>query len=154
MMQVYRPYVPSEKLLIATFDGDSDRNLNVTFGAPSLIIRCTMMSPLKTIVHVESRSRCVNVRKTSATPASPACVATRRCSTYFDLGAASCSVPCEHTAMSYTAASIAPPTFCFVAPLTDFSNDWDMLFLAAEGHCRSADLLDGRCWRDIKASNL
>ena len=90
MIQVYCPYVPSEKLLMATLVGDSDRNLSVTFGSPSLIIRCTIISPLKTIVHVESRNRCVRVRKTSATPASPAWVATRRCSTYFDLGAASC----------------------------------------------------------------
>lgn len=47
------------------------------------------MRPLKTMVHVESRSRLVMVRKTSATPASPAFVATRMCSTYFDLGGAS-----------------------------------------------------------------
>jgi len=43
--------------------------------------------------------------------------------------------------MSYT-ASTAAPTFCFVAPLTDFSNEWDMLFLAPEGHGGSANWLD------------
>jgi hypothetical protein len=37
----------------------------------------------------ESRSRFVRARKISATPASPAWVATRMCSTYLDLGAAS-----------------------------------------------------------------
>lgn len=47
------------------------------------------MSALKTIVHAESRSRCWSVRNTSATPASPVCVATKMVSTYLDLGAAS-----------------------------------------------------------------
>lgn len=143
MIQVYCPNVPSEKLLIATFDGDSDRNLSVTFGSPSRIMRCTIISPLKTIVHVESRNRCVKVRKTSATPTSPACVATRRCSTYFDLGAASFSVACQHTLMSYTPLT-AEPTFCFVAPLTDFSNDWDMLLLAPDGLSLNGSWLDGQ----------
>lgn len=81
---------PSEKLLIASFDGESAKNLSVTFGSPSRIMRCTMMSDLKTIVHVESRSLFCKARNISATPASPVCVATRICSTYFDLGAASC----------------------------------------------------------------
>jgi hypothetical protein len=49
-----------------------------------------MIRALKTIVHVESRSRNVRVRKTSATPASPPLVALSMASTYFDLGAASC----------------------------------------------------------------
>lgn len=48
-----------------------------------------MMSALKTMVHVESRSRSLSVRKTSATPASPECVARRMCSTYLALGGAS-----------------------------------------------------------------
>ena len=86
----YVRYVPSEKLLMASFEGDSAKYFNVTLFSPSRIIRCTMIKPLKTIVHVESRNRFVNVRNTSATPASPACVAMRMCSTYFDLGAASC----------------------------------------------------------------
>ena len=47
------------------------------------------MRALNTIVQAESRSRCWRVRKTSATPASPECVATRIVSTYLDLGAAS-----------------------------------------------------------------
>lgn len=47
------------------------------------------MSDLNTIVHVESRNLFCNARNISATPASPACVATRICSTYLDLGAAS-----------------------------------------------------------------
>lgn len=42
------------------------------------------------MVHVESRRRFVRARKISPTPASPAWVATRMCSTYLDFGAASC----------------------------------------------------------------
>ena len=47
------------------------------------------MSDLKTIVHVESLRRFCKARKTSATPASPAWVATRMCSTYLAFGGAS-----------------------------------------------------------------
>ena len=61
----------------------------MTFGSPSLIIKWTMMSDLKTIVHVESRNLFCKARNISAVPASPACVATRMCSTYFALGGAS-----------------------------------------------------------------
>lgn len=82
--------VPSVKWLMASFlCGFCARNLSVTSGSPSLIMRCTMIKLLKTMVHVESRRRLVRARKISATPASPACVATRMCSTYLDLGAAS-----------------------------------------------------------------
>jgi hypothetical protein len=82
--------VPSVKWLMASFlCGFCARNFSVTSGSPSLIMRCTMIKLLNTMVHVESRSRFVRARKISATPASPACVATRMCSTYFDLGAAS-----------------------------------------------------------------
>lgn len=84
-----KSYIPSEKLLIAILDGASPKDFNVTFGSPSLIIRCTIMSALNTIVHVESRNLCCRVLNTSATPASPAWVATSMCSTYLDLGAAS-----------------------------------------------------------------
>ena len=49
-----------------------------------------MMSDLKTIVHVESLRRFCKALKISATPASPAWVATRMCSTYLALGGASC----------------------------------------------------------------
>jgi hypothetical protein len=65
------------------------RYLSVTSGSPSRIMRWTMMRLLKTMVQVESRRRLVRARKISATPASPACVATSMCSTYFDFGAAS-----------------------------------------------------------------
>lgn len=81
--------VPSEKLLIASFEGDSAKNFRVTFGSPSRIMRCTTIRDLNTIVHVESLSLFCKVRNISATPASPACVATKMCSIYFDLGAAS-----------------------------------------------------------------
>lgn len=54
------------------------------------------MRALKTIVHVESRSRSWSVRNISATPASPVWVATRMCSMYLDLGAASCSHEASH----------------------------------------------------------
>lgn len=47
-----------------------------------------MISDLKTMVHVESLNLFCKARNISATPASPACVATSMCSTYFDLGAA------------------------------------------------------------------
>jgi hypothetical protein len=82
--------VPSVKELMASFRcGFCDRYLRVTSGSPSRIMRCTMIMLLKTMVHVESRRRFVRARKISATPASPACVATKMCSTYFDFGAAS-----------------------------------------------------------------
>lgn len=57
---------------MASFDGDSAKYFNVTLGSPSRIMRCTMMSDLKTIVHVESLRRFCKARKISATPASPA----------------------------------------------------------------------------------
>src|SRR5204863_6675773 len=82
-------YIPSVKLLIASRFGDSAMYLRVRSGCPSLIIRWTMIRALKTMVQVESRKRSCRVRKTSATPASPPCVADRIASTYFDLGAAS-----------------------------------------------------------------
>lgn len=111
---------PSEKLLIASFDGESAKNLSVTFGSPSRIMRCTMMSDLNTIVHVESRSLFCKARNISATPASPACVATRICSTYLDLGAASC----YHKISVYRSkSSPSVHTFIFVPPLTDFSKE-------------------------------
>lgn len=47
------------------------------------------MSDLKTMVHVESRSLLVRVRKISAIPASPVLVAVRIVWMYFALGAAS-----------------------------------------------------------------
>lgn len=69
---LYSLDVPSEKLLIASFDGDSATYFKATFGSPSRIIRCTMMSALKTMVHVESRNRFCSALNISATPASPA----------------------------------------------------------------------------------
>ena len=82
-----------------------------------------MMSALKTIVHVESLRRFCRVRNISATPASPAWVATRMCSTYLALGGASCfewlTNGSEHSLMS-------PLALIFVPPLTDFSKDADM----------------------------
>ncbi len=81
---------PSEKLLMASFRGPpSARYPSVTSGSPSRIIKCTIMRDLNTMVHVESRKRFWRARKTSPTAASPACVATRMCSTYLDFGAAS-----------------------------------------------------------------
>ena len=84
-------HVPSVNELMASFlVGFCARYFKVTSGSPSLIMRCTMIKLLKTMVHVESRRRFWRARKISATPASPAWVATRMCSTYFDFGAASC----------------------------------------------------------------
>jgi hypothetical protein len=85
-----RHHSPSEKLLIAIFLGFSAMYSSVASSAPSRIIRWMTMRDLKTIVHVESRSRNWRVRKISAMPASPLCVARRMCSIYFDLGGASC----------------------------------------------------------------
>lgn len=68
-----------------------------------------MISALKTMVHVESRSLFCNALKISATPASPACVATSICSTYLALGAAS---------------------LIFVPPLTDFSKEPDIVVIS------------------------
>jgi hypothetical protein len=79
---------PSVKVLMASLFGDSATYLSVTSGCPSLIIICTTISDLNTIVHVESRSRSCNVRKTSATPDSPPFVADKMGSMYFDFGAA------------------------------------------------------------------
>ena len=84
-------HVPSVNELMASFlCGFCARYFKVTSGSPSRIIRCTTIRLLNTIVHVESRNRFVRARKISATPASPACVATRMCSIYLDFGAASC----------------------------------------------------------------
>ena len=64
--------LPSVNELMANLVcGAPARYFKVTSLCPSLIIRWTMISDLNTIVHVESRSRFCNVRKTSATPASP-----------------------------------------------------------------------------------
>jgi hypothetical protein len=74
---------------MANLRGESAMKFNVTFGAPSRIIRWTMIRALKTIVHVESLILYSKVRKTSATPASPLRVARRICSTYLGFGGAS-----------------------------------------------------------------
>lgn len=84
--------------------------VSVASGYPSRIIRCTVIRPLKTTVHVESRRRYCSARKTSPTPASPEWVATRMCSMYFVFGGAA---------------------LILVAPLTDFSKEPDMLVSAA-----------------------
>ncbi len=86
-----------------------------------------MMRDLKTIVHVESLRRFCKARKISATPASPAWVATRMCSTYLALGGASyikrSTKGSQHRLMGILA-------LIFVPPLTDFSKDPDM----GDGH--------------------
>lgn len=80
---------PSVKLLIAIFLGFSAMYCNVASSAPSRIIKWITIRDLNTMVHVESRSRNCSVRNISATPTSPASVATKICSIYLDLGAAS-----------------------------------------------------------------
>lgn len=80
--------IPSANPLIAMRFGESAMYLNVASGCPSLIIKWTTISDLKTIVHVESRNRSCRVRNTSATPESPPFVAERIGSMYLDLGAA------------------------------------------------------------------
>ena len=112
--------IPAEKLLMASFEGDSVRYLKVMFGSPSRIMRCVMIKALNTIVHVESRNRCVIVLKISATPASPALVACRMCSTYLDFGAASYETVNAHFDM-IQGYIIVLCTLILVPPFTDFS---------------------------------
>lgn len=84
-------HIPSVKLFIASFlAGLVAKNASVTSSDPSRIIKCTTISALNTIVHVESRKRFVKTLKTSATPCSPVWVDMRICSMYLDFGAASC----------------------------------------------------------------
>ena len=90
------------------------------------------MSDLKTMVHVESLNRFCRVLKISATPASPAWVAMRMCSTYLALGGASYFYIVSKVSLSCIEVLLA---LIFVPPLTDFSKD--------------PDILGGR-WRDIK----
>ena len=97
---------------MASLEGESARYLSVTLGSPSRIMRWTMISALNTIVHVESRSLFCIALKISATPASPAWVATSMCSTYLALGAAN---------------------LIFVPPFTDFSKEPDMATLMLDG---------------------
>lgn len=81
-MKVHVADLPSEKLLIASMFRCLERYANVTSDDPSLIMRWTVIRLLNTTVHVESRSLFCSARKTSATPASPECVAIRMCSIY------------------------------------------------------------------------
>lgn len=90
---------------MASLELESARYLSVTLGSPSRIIKWTMISALNTIVHVESRSLFCIALNISATPASPAWVATRMCSTYLAFGAAN---------------------LIFVPPFTDFSKEPDI----------------------------
>ena len=94
-----------------------------------------MMSDLKTMVHVESRNLFCIDRKTSATPASPACVATRMCSTYFDFGAASYKLALGQHLAFLNRNSSGAPTFTFVPPLTDFSKEVDIDIRLVGGSC-------------------
>lgn len=136
-------------MLIASIFLCFARYASVTSGDPSLIIRWTVIKLLKTTVHVESLSRCCRARKTSPTPASPACVATRMCSMYFVFGGAACSrrrcqlflfassppnvpamIACYHVAIASGRGCLGymwPRTLILVAPLTDFSNELAML---------------------------
>ena len=83
------------------------------------------MSALKTIVHVESRNRFCSARNISATPASPAWVAMRICSTYLALGGASCFH--EVNEIDSRVVNDGLLAFILVPPLTDFSNEPDMV---------------------------
>lgn len=107
------------------------RYFKVTSGSPSRIIRCTMIRLLNTMVQVESRNRFVRARKISATPASPAWVATRMCSTYLDFGAASYgnALACRNgqsRAESPPARRELHSTLIFVPPFTLFSKELAM----------------------------
>ena len=108
---------------MASLKGNSATYFSVTLGSPSRIMRCTIISALKTIVHVESLRRFCRVRNISATPASPAWVATRMCSTYLALGGASCFLWLTKGSQY---RMMGPLALIFVPPLTDFSKDADM----------------------------
>lgn len=116
--------VPSEKLLIASLEGESARYFSVTLGSPSLIIRWTIIRALNTIVHVESLRRFCNARKISATPASPACVATNICSTYLAFGGASWQRMIS--SCIFKRGNTQGLALILVPPFTDFSNEPDM----------------------------
>lgn len=138
--------LPSEKLLMASIVLCRARYANVASGDPSLIIRCTVIRLLNTTVHVESRRRFCNARNTSATPASPECVATRICSMYLlrRLSQRSLGKGLLHKKRTSTLAGrpvktpvsrcnrdtpkpmkLSPDsrTLILVAPFTDFSNE-------------------------------
>jgi hypothetical protein len=139
--------IPSVKLLIASLLwGFWARYLSVTSGSPSLIIKWIIIKLLKTIVHVESRSRFVRARKISATPASPAWVATRMCSTYLDLGAASyvygmhrLARPKSRTGGRCRRVQTALLTLILVPPFTDFSNELAILLGVVDGGAGAAE---------------
>lgn len=81
-------------------------------GEPSRIIRWMVIRLLKTTVHVESRNRNCSARKTSPTPASPACVATRMCSIYFVFGGAAYIRRCQkHYAYHSSSTQFLPGVF-------------------------------------------
>lgn len=82
------PRLPSDRWSSESMLRCLARKASVTSGEPSRIMRWTVMRLLSTTVHVVSRSLCCRARKTSPTPASPECVATRMCSMYFVLGGA------------------------------------------------------------------
>lgn len=106
---------------------------------------CVVSKLLSTTVHVESRNRYCNERKTSPTPASPECVATRMCSIYFVLGGAfykSHRSACNGLVILSSSSSVLrwslgggvvgigtqfARTLILVAPLTDFSKEPDMV---------------------------
>lgn len=109
-------------------------------------MRCTIISDLNTIVHVVSRNLFCNVRNISATPASPACVATRICSTYFDLGAAS-YLRMVSWGSKFPLHKERGIALIFVPPLTDFSNE-DIVILQLWDFCFVNQDLGNRfdCW--------
>jgi hypothetical protein len=149
--------VPSVKELMASFRwGFCARYFKVTSGSPSRIMRCTIIMLLKTMVHVESRNRFVRARKISATPASPACVATSMCSTYLDFGAASymyqlvccCNEPTDRVMCrkgEWVGRRIA--TLILVPPFTLFSKELAMNI------CRGVLLVweSSGCWQMVDA---
>ena len=148
---VFRLNVPSVKLLMANILRCRAKNSSVASGSPSRIIMWTVMRPLKTTVHVESRRRNCRARKTSEIPASPECVATRMCSMYLVFGGAACreswlaDVRRRQRDGDRTKDYIAR-TLILVAPLTDFSKEPDMARTGADGE---GDQARRDCWPRI-----
>jgi len=81
------------------------------------------------MVHDESRRRFCNARKTSATPASPWCVAIKMCSIYLDFGGAACertnapiSKCSEHG--QETTGTTAPLALWRPSPISQKNSSW------------------------------
>lgn len=108
-----------------------------------------MLAKLELTVHVWSLTRLLSARNTSAMPASPAWVAMRMCSTYFDFGAASLTfvAPCslQSAPRQSSAALLLPNQSSF--PLRRAENRTEQTclhrFLKRGSHISATRIFDG-----------